>query len=106
MYHTINIVETPQKIFDSIQIKPYIIKIKCLACSETKFLPYVEPVIKNGTLYIGSSSFPLDLIEKVTVRHTWEYEKEETVFKVNSLYFRQFLNEEAKQKLKEFEAIK
>lgn len=98
------LVSTPQEAVDIIGEDVYNIKIKCLACSESRFIPYVPPVIQDGTLIIGEHSFPLRLIEKVTVRKKNEYGKWETKYKIDSRYFRQFFNDEAIQELERFES--
>ena len=64
----LELVSTPQEAVSSISDNVYNIKIKCLACSESKFIPYAPPIIQEGTLIIGEHSFPLNLIEMVTIR--------------------------------------
>lgn len=97
------LVSTPEEAVGSIHENAYNIKIKCLACSESKFIPYVQPVIWNGTLTIGEHSFPLRLVEMVTVRCRNEHHRWEIRYKVYGMYFRQFLNEIALQELEDFD---
>lgn len=99
------LVNTPKEAVDIICEDVYNIKIKCLACSESRFIPYVSPNIQDGTLIIGKHSFPFKLIEMVTVRGKNEYGKWETKYKVDSRYFRQFFNEETIQELERFELL-
>lgn len=100
----IELVNTPQEAVSMIRDSAYAVKIKCLACSESQFMPYVPPIIQEGTLVIGHYSFPLKLIEMVTARYKSEYGKLETKYKVESMYFRQFLNDIAVQELGKFES--
>lgn len=99
------LVRTPEEAVDHISENVYNIKIKCLACSESKFIAYVPPIIQDGTLIIGEHSFPLRLIEMVTVRGKNEYGKCESKYKVDSSYFRQFFSEEAIQELERFDLL-
>lgn len=99
------LVSTPREAVSSISDNVYNIKIKCLACSESKFIPYVPPIIQEGTLIIGEHSFPLNLIEMVTIRWKDNYGKWERKYKVESRYFRQFLNDAAIQELERFELL-
>lgn len=79
----------------------YVIKLKCLGCTETKFFPFEKVAVGDGVFKIGSRSFPLNLLEQITVRTKEEYVgKAEYIFSVSSLYFRRVLNEEAKEELK------
>lgn len=97
------LVSTPEEAVGSIHENAYNIKIKCLACSESKFIPYGQPVIRNRTLTIGKHSFPLRLVEMVTVRGRDENHRWEIRYKVDSMYFRQFLNDIALQELEDFD---
>lgn len=99
----IEFVSTPLEAVSKVCDNAYAIKIKCLACSESQFIPYNPPIIQDGTLVIGHHSFPLKLIEVVTARYKHTYGKQETKYKVESGYFRQFLNDTAIQELKKFE---
>lgn len=98
------LVSTPQEAVDNICENAYNIKIKCLACSESRFISYVPLIIQNGILTIGEHSFPLKLIEMITIRWKNEYGKWEKKYKVDSRYFRQFFNDEAIQELERFES--
>jgi len=97
------LVSTPQEAVSYISNDVYNIKIKCLACSESKFIPYVPPIVQDGTLIIGEHSFPLKLIEMVTARWKDEYTRGERKYKVDSRYFRQFFNDAAIKELEKFE---
>lgn len=99
----LEIVNTPQEAIKFISSNVYNVKIKCLACSESRFIPYVLPMIRDGVLMIGEQSFPLGLIEMVTVRWKDEYGKWEAKYKVDSGYFRQFFNEKAIKELEKLE---
>ena len=99
------LVSTPQEAIDIICEDVYNIKIKCLACSESGFIPYVPPSIQDGTLVIGEHSYPLRMVEMIIVRCKNEYRKWERKYKVNSRYFRQFFNEEAIQELERFDLL-
>lgn len=98
----IELVSTPEEAVGFIHENAYNIKIKCLACSDSKFIPYEEPVIRDGTLTIGKHSFPLRLAEMITVRYRNEYHKQEMRYKVDRMYFRQFLNDTALQEPEDF----
>ena len=99
----LNLVNTPQEAISFNDTDAYNIKIKCLACSESGFIEYERPYEDNGKLIIGKHSFPLNLIEMVTVRCKNQFSRWETQYKVDSRYFRQFLSEAALQELEEFE---
>lgn len=98
----IELVSTPQEAVDNICENAYNIKIKCLACSESQFISYVPLIIQDGILIIGEHSFPLKLIEMITVRWKDEYGKWEKKYKVDSRYFRQFFTNEVIQELEGF----
>lgn len=98
------LVNTPQEALSLIGDDVYNIKIKCVACSESKFIPYVPPIIQDGKLMIGEHSFPLRLIETITFRWKNKNARGERKYKVDSRYFMQFFNEEAVQELKRFES--
>ena len=93
------LVSTPEEAINLIHGDAYNIKIKCLACSESEFIPYVPPIIHEGKLMVGEHSFPLRLVEMVTFRWKNEFGKWESRYKVESSYFRQFLNNTARQEL-------
>lgn len=99
------LVGTPQEAVVLISENVYNIKIKCLACSESRFIPYVPSIIQDETLIIGEHSFPLKLIEMVIARGKNEYGKWETKYKVDSRYFRQFFNEKAIQELEKYDLL-
>ena len=99
------IVNSPYEIIDVIpNYKPYVIKIKCICCTENSFIKYENPVITEHKLKIGMSSYPIKLIEKFTIRYYDEEfdSKEEIQFKVSSKYFAALLNDDAKESLLEF----
>lgn len=96
------LVSTPEEALNDIHEHTYNIKIKCLACSESSFIPYVPHIIQEGKLIIGERSFPLKLIEAITVRWKDEYGKQENRYKVESKYFSQFLNRTALDELEKF----
>lgn len=99
------IVNSPYEIIDVIHnYKPYVIKIKCICCTENSFIKYEDPVITEHKLKIGMSSYPIKLIERVTIRYyNKEFDfKEEIQFKVSSKYFAALLNDDAKESLLEF----
>lgn len=101
--HMLDLVNTPQEAISFIDTDAYNIKIKCLACSESAFIPYRKPFEDNGKLVIGEYSFPLNLIEMVTVRCKNQFCRWETKYKVDSRYFKQFLSDAALQELEKFE---
>jgi len=101
--HMLNVVNTPQEAISFSDMDAYNIKIKCLVCSESRFIQYERPYEDKGKLVIGEHSFPLNLIELVTVRFKDEFRRWEERYKVDSRYFRQFLSEAALQELEEFE---
>lgn len=99
------IVNSPYEIIDVIpDYKPYVIKIKCICCTETGFIAYENPIVTEHKLTIGIRSYPIKLIEKVTIRYYDEEfdSKEEIQFKVSSKYFAALLNDDAKESLLEF----
>lgn len=98
------VVDNPKYIMATIQnYNPYIIKIKCICCSETSFMNYETPIETEDKLKIGKSSFPIKLIERITIRYRDELlGASEIQFKVSSQYFLQFLNDDAKESLLEF----
>lgn len=96
------LVSTPEEAISRIHGEAYIIKIKCLACTESRFINYAPPIIHDGKLVIGEHSFPIKLIEMVTVRWRDEFGKYENRYKVESRYFRQFLNNAALDELGKF----
>ncbi len=98
----LELVSTPQEAVSSISDNVYNIKIKCLACSESKFIPFAPPIIQEGIMIIGEHSFPLNLIEMVTIRWKDNYGKWEKKYKVESRYFRQFFNDATIQELERF----
>lgn len=100
----LDIVNTPQEAVALLDANAYNIKIKCLSCFESRFIPYIQPFEDNGKLVIGQHSFPLILIEMITVRCKNEICKWEIKYKVDSRYFRQFLNNVALQELEKFES--
>lgn len=99
----LNLVNTPQEAISFNDTDAYNIKIKCLACSESAFIPFTELYEDNGKLVIGKHSFPINLIEMVTVRYKNEFRRWEEKYKVDSRYFRQFLGDAALQELEKFE---
>lgn len=99
------LVSSPEEAIANIPEEAYNIKLKCLACSESKFIPYVTPIMQDEILIIGEHSFPLKLIEMVTARWKDEYGKREAKYKVDSRYFRQFFNECAIQELEKFDLL-
>lgn len=81
------IVNSPYEIIDVIpDYKPYVIKIKCICCTETGFIAYENPIVTEHKLTIGIRSYPIKLIERVTIRYySKEFDfKEEIQFKVSS----------------------
>lgn len=98
----VELVSTPEEALGRIPECVYNIKVKCLACSEGRFIPYTPPVIKEGKLIIGEHLYPLKLIEALTVRCKNEYGKWENRYKIESRYFRQFLNGNALDELGKF----
>lgn len=100
------ILDTPKDVVNEI-VKAedagiYNIKIKCLGCSETKFISY-EPIFVNDLIVaIGEHCFPIAMIEKVTIRCRDEWIKLEYQYKVSAKYLKTLLNENAQRLLAEF----
>ena len=101
--YMLNLVNTPQEATSFDDTNAYNIKVKGLACSESAFIPYTELYEDNGKLVIGKHSFPINLIEMVTVRYKDEFSRWEEKYKVDSRYFRLFLSDAALKELDEFE---
>lgn len=99
------ILETPKELIKSIlEYDPYVIKVKCLCCSETKFCTYQKPMLMDEKLKIGMDYYPINIIEKVTIRckneaFGWN---EEIEFKISSRYLMTLFNEDIKKNLSEF----
>ena len=101
------ILDSPSEIIEELlKYNPYVIKVKCVGCSETKFAPYIEPSLEDDRLKIGNNYYPIKIIEKVTIRckkivcdleYTVEVE-----FKVSSKYIITLFNEEIQKYLIEF----
>lgn len=93
--------DTPQDVINEItRIKGiYNIKIKCLACSESCFIPYKNMVVEDSKIVIGGHSFPVFMIEKVTIRYCYTGMKYEAKYKVSAKYLKTLLNEEVKKML-------
>lgn len=96
-------VKEPLEAVEKIPDNAYLVKIKCLGCSETNFLQYEKPIIKNNKLFIGKLAFPFNLIEMITFRNKTIYGKYEESYKVESTYFYKFFNEKAILELEEFD---
>ena len=108
------ILDTPEEIVEKIMRRGgiYVIKVKCLACSEGSFIPYVPPVIDGGKLIIGRYSYPVELVEMVTIRYKYIVKEAgdmpirgEVRYKVSSLRLNLLLSAHALERLKEFELI-
>ena len=106
----IELYDSPEEIVSMLKnFNPYVIKIKCIACSETPFMPFQHPVINGNTLTIGCCSYPLSLLEYVVVRYTEDFGtssiKREETYKVKASYLQTLLNEHALQELKQFNLL-
>ena len=101
------ILDSPSEVIEELlKYNPYVIKVKCVGCSETKFAPYRESSLKDDRLKIGNNYYPIKIIEKVTIRckkivcdleYTIEVE-----FKVSSKYLITLFNEDIQKYLIEF----
>lgn len=106
----IELYDSPEEIVSMLKnLSPYVIKIKCIACSETSFMPFQHPVIHDNTLTIGCCSYPLSLLEYVVVKYkedfgTFSMKRKET-YKVKASYLQTLLNEHALQELKQFNLL-
>ena len=79
----------------------YVIKVKCLGCSETGFVPYDKISTEDGKLSVGTRFYPLSLVEQISVRTMEKHiGRVEYVFKVCSEYFQAVLRDEAIEELK------
>lgn len=98
------ILNTPQDVINEIIKKEdiYNIKIKCLACSESNFIRYEDMVVTDSKVTIGEHSFPLSMIEKITIRYRCVGIKFESQYKVSAIYVKSLLNEEAQKILADF----
>ncbi len=81
------------------KVEPYVIKIKCIACSETQFMPFHYPIIDDSTVTIGCCSYPLHLIEYVVVKYKEDVGifsvKTKEIYKVKARYLQTLLSEQA-----------
>ena len=101
------ILDSPSEIIEELlKYNPYVIKVKCVGCSETKFTRYIEPSLKDDRLKIGTTYYPIKILEKVTIRckqiicdieYTVEVE-----LKVSSKYIITLFNEDIQKYLIEF----
>lgn len=80
----------------------YVIKVKCIGCTETKFFEYVMVHIKDNVLSISEHEFPLNLIESVTIKTNNKYFKQEITYKISNNYLISLLNEDAKKELEKY----
>lgn len=96
-----NIVDNPTDLLNHIVNieNAYLIKIKCIACSECGFIKYKNPIIKNDLIIIGEYSYPFNLIETITIRCKDCYRKTESKYKVSNNYLKQLLNDETIKEL-------
>lgn len=83
----------------------YIIKIKCIGCTESKYIKYENPIIKGNILIIGNYKYPFDLIESISIRTNNEYIKEEYSYKISSNYLKMLLENNVQQELKKYGLI-
>ena len=86
----VELFDSPEKIISMLQnVEPYVIKIKCIACSETQFMPFQSLIVHENKVTIGCCSYPLHLIEYVVVKYKNDFENADAVKTVNFSDFRQ-----------------
>lgn len=84
--------------------KAYSMKVKCVGAAETPFRPYGSgPGIDGESLIWGSYSYPLDLLERITVglREAWG-ERCQYTYQVENQYVISLMEEDAIKKLSQF----
>ena len=101
------LVNEPEDIVDLLKDMEdiYLIKVKCIACSESVFFPYVIPQIEGEALVIGERSFPIRMVEKITIRKNVEELRIEEQYKVSNSYLKSFLDDESREVLKKFDLL-
>lgn len=71
----VELFDSPEKIISMLQnVEPYVIKIKCIACSETQFMPFQSLIVHENKVTIGCCSYSLHLIEYVVVKYKNDFE--------------------------------
>lgn len=103
----IELFDRPEEIISMLQnAEPYVIKIKCIACSETQFMPFQPLIVCDNVVTIGCCSYPPHLIESVTVRYKTSFEtsifRTQETYKVKASYLQTLLSEQALRELREF----
>lgn len=86
----------------------YVMKVKCIGAMETSFKPYGEGLQTEGNIVRwGTCSYPLDLLEKITLRvresipGLWSGKREITLIVENS-YVISLMAEDSAKKLQDF----
>lgn len=81
----------------------YLIRVKCICCKETDYFPFKENNVKftETELIINDKSYPLDLIEYVSVKSfSRGFYAETDTYKISTVNFLNFLNEETRRRIK------
>lgn len=84
--------------------KAYSMKVKCIGAVETAFRPYGSgPDIDSERIVWGSYSYPLDLLERITVRIREDWgERCQYTYQVENQYVISLMADEPSKKLLQF----